>query len=248
MPLTSQALYFHLGMSADDDGFVSPRKILRMTGAGDDDLKILLTKNFVIRFETGVIVITHWKQNNYLRNDRYLRSTRPLATSRAHRTSASERAGQVACLELGGRAAGSPPRAARSVPQALRRPCRPAGAGWRRAPELDQLLGDRPGERLERVGAGSAAATAGARIRAEQAVRLKRWWNGEVVVEVEGEAHPLERVARPSRRRARRAKPHGAARGPGATTTAHSSPWWIARTSARPRRRSTPSRPAPGIR
>ena len=71
MPLTSQALYFHLGMSADDDGFVSPRKILRMTGAGDDDLKILLTKNFVIRFETGVIVITHWKQNNYLRNDRY---------------------------------------------------------------------------------------------------------------------------------------------------------------------------------
>jgi len=71
MPLTSQALYFHLGMSADDDGFVSPRKILRMTGAGEDDLKVLLAKNFVIRFETGVIVITHWKQNNYLRNDRY---------------------------------------------------------------------------------------------------------------------------------------------------------------------------------
>jgi hypothetical protein len=71
MPLTSQALYFHLGISADDDGFVSPRKVLHMTGAGEDDLKILLTKNFVIRFETGVIVITHWKQNNYLRNDRY---------------------------------------------------------------------------------------------------------------------------------------------------------------------------------
>lgn len=71
MPLTSQALYFHLDMSADDDGFVSPRKILRMTGAGEDDLKVLLAKNFVIRFETGVIVITHWKQNNYLRNDRY---------------------------------------------------------------------------------------------------------------------------------------------------------------------------------
>ena len=71
MPLTSQALYFHLGMSADDDGFVSPRKILRMTGAGEDDLKVLLAKNFVIPFETGVIVITHWKQNNYLRNDRY---------------------------------------------------------------------------------------------------------------------------------------------------------------------------------
>ena len=71
MPLTSQALYFHLGMSADDDGFVSPRKVLRMTGAGEDDLKILLAKNFVIRFQSGVIVITHWKQNNYLRNDRY---------------------------------------------------------------------------------------------------------------------------------------------------------------------------------
>src|SRR5436190_8252940 len=71
MPLTSQALYFHLGMSADDDGFVSPKKILRMTGAGDDDLKVLMAKGFVIPFNSGVIVITHWKQNNYLRNDRY---------------------------------------------------------------------------------------------------------------------------------------------------------------------------------
>lgn len=71
MPLTSQALYFHLGMSADDDGFVSPRKILRMTGAGEDDLKVLISKRFVIPFNSGVIVITHWKQNNYLRNDRY---------------------------------------------------------------------------------------------------------------------------------------------------------------------------------
>src|SRR5262249_49722872 len=71
MPLTSQALYFHLGMMADDDGFVLPRKVLRMCGAGEDDLKILLAKGFVIRFESGIIVITHWKQNNYLRNDRY---------------------------------------------------------------------------------------------------------------------------------------------------------------------------------
>src|SRR6266571_4800583 len=71
MPLTSQALYFHLGMSADDDGFVSPKKILRMTGAGEDDLKLLIVKGFVIPFNSGVIVITHWKQNNYLRNDRY---------------------------------------------------------------------------------------------------------------------------------------------------------------------------------
>src|ERR1044072_8482425 len=71
MPLTSQALYFHLGMSADDDGFVSPRKDLRMTGAGQDDLKVLVAKSFVIPFESGAIVITHWKQNNFLRNDRY---------------------------------------------------------------------------------------------------------------------------------------------------------------------------------
>jgi hypothetical protein len=71
MPLTSQALYFHLGMTSDDDGFVSPRKVLRMTGVGQDDLKVLIAKGFVIPFESGVIVITHWKQNNYLRNDRY---------------------------------------------------------------------------------------------------------------------------------------------------------------------------------
>ena len=71
MPISSQGLYFHLGMSADDDGFVTPRKVLRMLGVGEDDLKILIAKKFVIPFESGVIVITHWKQNNYLRNDRY---------------------------------------------------------------------------------------------------------------------------------------------------------------------------------
>jgi hypothetical protein len=71
MPMTSQALYFHLGMSADDDGFVSPRKILRMIGAGEDDLKVLLSKGFVIPFQSGVIVITHWKPNNSNQADRY---------------------------------------------------------------------------------------------------------------------------------------------------------------------------------
>ena len=71
MPISSQALYFHLGMSADDDGFVSPRKVLRMTGAGEDDLKVLLVKGFAIPFQSGVIVITHWKQNNYIQADRY---------------------------------------------------------------------------------------------------------------------------------------------------------------------------------
>lgn len=72
MPQSTQNLYFHLGMRADDDGFVSnPKKIIRAIGANEDDLKILITKKFIIPFETGVIVIRHWKINNYLRNDRY---------------------------------------------------------------------------------------------------------------------------------------------------------------------------------
>lgn len=70
MPLTTQALYFHLGMQADDDGFVSPNRILRMIGCQPDDLKVLITKNFVIPFESGVYVITHWKENNYIQSDR----------------------------------------------------------------------------------------------------------------------------------------------------------------------------------
>lgn len=72
MPLSAQALYFHLGMSADDDGFVnSPKRVQRVIGANDDDLKLLIAKNFVIAFETGVVVIKHWKINNFIRNDRY---------------------------------------------------------------------------------------------------------------------------------------------------------------------------------
>ena len=72
MPLSAQALYFHLGMSADDDGFVnSPRRVQRVIGANDDDLKLLIAKKFVIAFETGVVVIKHWKINNSIRSDRY---------------------------------------------------------------------------------------------------------------------------------------------------------------------------------
>lgn len=72
MPLSAQALYFHLGMSADDDGFVnSPRRVQRVIGANEDDLKLLIAKNFVIAFDTGVVVIKHWKINNAIRNDRY---------------------------------------------------------------------------------------------------------------------------------------------------------------------------------
>lgn len=72
MPASSQMLYFHLAMRADDDGFVNnPKKIQRMIGAADDDLKLLLVKNFILAFDTGIIVIRHWKIHNYIRNDRY---------------------------------------------------------------------------------------------------------------------------------------------------------------------------------
>jgi hypothetical protein len=73
MPLSTQSLYFHLNMRADDDGFVNnPKKIIRMIGASEDDLKILIMKRFVIGFEAkGILVIKHWRMNNYLRKDRY---------------------------------------------------------------------------------------------------------------------------------------------------------------------------------
>lgn len=72
MPASSQALYFHLGMHGDDDGFVaSPKKIARAVGSNDDDMRLLAAKGFIIPFESGVIVITDWKINNTLKNDRY---------------------------------------------------------------------------------------------------------------------------------------------------------------------------------
>ena len=72
MPMSTQTLYFHLSMRADDDGFINnPKKIQRMIGATDDDFKLLIAKNFIIVFESGVIVIKHWKIHNYIRNDRY---------------------------------------------------------------------------------------------------------------------------------------------------------------------------------
>jgi len=72
MPLSTQSLYFHLSMRADDDGFINnPKKIQRMVGASDDDLKLLIAKRFIIPFESGIVVIKHWKLHNYIRNDRY---------------------------------------------------------------------------------------------------------------------------------------------------------------------------------
>lgn len=72
MPLSTQALYFHLNMRADDDGFVNnPKKICRMVSASEDDLKLLIAKRFAIGFDSGVIVIKHWRMHNTLKKDRY---------------------------------------------------------------------------------------------------------------------------------------------------------------------------------
>ena len=72
MPLSTQALYFHLSMRADDDGFINnPKKIQRMIGASDDDLKVLVAKRFIIPFESGIVVIKHWRIHNYIQKDRY---------------------------------------------------------------------------------------------------------------------------------------------------------------------------------
>lgn len=71
MPATSQNLYFHLGMRADDDGFVSsPKKITKLVNCGDDDLNVLISRGFIISMGEGIIVIRHWKQNNYIQSDR----------------------------------------------------------------------------------------------------------------------------------------------------------------------------------
>ena len=72
MPSSSQNLYFHLNMNADDDGFVDKVKsIMRMIGAKDDDLRVLIAKSFIIPFDTGIVVIRHWRINNYIQKDRY---------------------------------------------------------------------------------------------------------------------------------------------------------------------------------
>ena len=72
MPVTAQLLYFHLAMRADDDGFVNkPKSIMRMTGCKDDDINLLFLKKYHIPFESGIVVIKHWKIHNYIAKDRY---------------------------------------------------------------------------------------------------------------------------------------------------------------------------------
>ena len=72
MSISARLLYYELGMRADDDGFISsPLKIIRSVGCSTDDLKLLIAKGYVISFDSGIIVIRHWKMNNYIQKDRY---------------------------------------------------------------------------------------------------------------------------------------------------------------------------------
>lgn len=73
MPMSARCLYFTLGMLADDDGFInSPKSIMRQCGCTDGDMQELLRRQYVVLFDSGVIVIRHWRMNNYLRSDRYI--------------------------------------------------------------------------------------------------------------------------------------------------------------------------------
>ena len=70
LPMEAKALYFLLGMEADDEGFISPKKILRLYGGTEDSIRILVVKGYIIPFNSGVVVITDWKRNNYLDKNR----------------------------------------------------------------------------------------------------------------------------------------------------------------------------------
>lgn len=104
MPLTTQALYFHLSMRADDDGFVNnPKKIQRMVGASDDDAKLLIAKQFIIPFESGVVVIRHWKIHNYIKNDRYKPSVCTEEKAQLTLTSSGIYEVEPGCIQTGSR-------------------------------------------------------------------------------------------------------------------------------------------------
>lgn len=99
MPLSTQALYFHLSMRADDDGFINnPKKIQRMIGGSDDDLKLLVLKRFVIPFESGVCVIKHWKIHNYIQKDRY---TPTIYQEEKARLTVKENKSYTECIQAG---------------------------------------------------------------------------------------------------------------------------------------------------
>ena len=99
MPLSTQSLYFHLSMRADDEGFINnPKRIQRMIGASDDDCKLLIAKGFILVFETGVIVIKHWKIHNYIQKDRF----KPTICSEEKREIVTEKDGTYTrCTRIG---------------------------------------------------------------------------------------------------------------------------------------------------
>ena len=72
MSQTAQCLYYHLGMRADDDGFISsPNKIIRMLGCNIGDLQELIQNGYVLKMESGIVVIKHWRLHNSIKSDRY---------------------------------------------------------------------------------------------------------------------------------------------------------------------------------
>lgn len=101
MPMSARCLYFTLGMLADDDGFVgSPKSIMRQCGASQDDLMVLLSKRFVLGFDSGVIVIKHWRINNYLQANRHRPTTyqEELATLMLDEKGSYTESGKAMCL------------------------------------------------------------------------------------------------------------------------------------------------------
>ena len=75
LPMSARCLYFTLGMLADDDGFVnSPKSIMRQCGSSEDDLRVLIAKKFILVFDSGIIVIKHWRIHNYIQKDRYVKT------------------------------------------------------------------------------------------------------------------------------------------------------------------------------
>lgn len=105
LPPWAQLLYFHMGMRADDDGFLDkPRSILRLTGCKPRDLQALLDAGFLLEFDSGVMVIRHWRTHNYIRCDRY----KPTAYTEEKKSLGIEKSGAYVRCQPGGIPGGIP--------------------------------------------------------------------------------------------------------------------------------------------
>ena len=125
MPAEAQALYFHLNMAADDDGFCdNPRSIMRACGASNDTMKLLIAKKFVLTFEKNdgfVVVVKHWRLNNYIRKDtyhetKYKEFMRELYFDENQSYSMNPGDGHVPCLPQSSPASVTPPSQPRNEP------------------------------------------------------------------------------------------------------------------------------------